>query len=156
MNLDFTAKCEACAKILSDATVEAYWDKIGNVWTIGYGTTGPGIAEGTVWTMDQCRQALNVRLMQASQQLQQLSAPQSTWPPGLLDALTDFVYNEGATRYRTSTLRACVATADWRGVYQHFSEWDEAGGVVVRGLINRRQAERNLVQWPFPVPVIGV
>ena len=36
----------------------AYWDPIGNVWTVGWGSTGPAVHEGTVWTLEEAEAAL--------------------------------------------------------------------------------------------------
>jgi lysozyme len=36
----------------------AYWDDIGKVWTIGYGSTGPDVTKGTVWTLARAEEDL--------------------------------------------------------------------------------------------------
>src|SRR5687768_15991119 len=46
---------EGCHKVRSDGMIEAYPDPAsgGDPWTIGWGSTGPGIRKGTVWTQEQ-------------------------------------------------------------------------------------------------------
>ena len=52
---------EGLAKRLPDGRVTAYPDPgtRGHPWTIGWGATGPDINPGTVWTMQQCEEALD-------------------------------------------------------------------------------------------------
>ena len=52
---------EGLAKLLPDGNVTSYPDPgtRGHPWTIGYGSTGPEIQPGTVWTMQQCEDALD-------------------------------------------------------------------------------------------------
>lgn len=44
-----------------DLRLEAYPDPLsgGEPWTIGYGQTGPGITQGTVWTLEQAEEGLS-------------------------------------------------------------------------------------------------
>ena len=98
--VDFVKAREGCS-------LTAYWDPAGSVWTIGYGSTGPEVVEGTIWTQAQCDASLLAKLTRARQQLLALS-PGVAWPVGAQDALTDFVYNEGSGRYQGSTVRKCV------------------------------------------------
>jgi len=52
---------EGLAKRLPDGRVQAYPDPgtRGHPWTIGWGATGPDINPGTIWTMQQCEEALD-------------------------------------------------------------------------------------------------
>ena len=47
---------EGCAKKQPDGTFAAYPDpgSGGDPWTIGWGSTGPDIKKGVVWTQKQC------------------------------------------------------------------------------------------------------
>jgi lysozyme len=51
---------EGCARLRSDGSFEAYPDPGtgGAPWTIGWGATGPGIVQGTVWTRAECDERL--------------------------------------------------------------------------------------------------
>ncbi len=142
--VDFVKAREGRATDNHDGTVTAYWDAAGKVWTIGYGTTGPDVVQGLVWTYAQCDAALADRLSRARAQLVSLSSDVA-WPTGAQDALTDFVYNEGAGRYAGSTVRKCVQAGDWAGVRTHLLDWEFAGGKRLGGLVTRREGEAAMI-----------
>jgi lysozyme len=121
----------------------AYWDSYGNVWTIGYGCTGPDIVEGLVWTQDQADAALVAKLDQANAQL--LAISPGPYIDAAEDALTDFVYNEGSGHYRGSTLRTRVDAQDWASVKSELLKWEFANGKKLAGLVNRREGEAAMV-----------
>lgn len=149
--LDFVKLREGRATDNRDGTVTAYWDAAGKVWTIGYGTTGPEIVQGLIWTYAQCDAALYAKLNRARAQLIALSGPGATWPAGAQDALTDFVYNEGSGNYQGSTVRKCVAAGDWAGVRTHLLDWEFAGGKRLGGLVTRREGEAAMIGNPSAV-----
>jgi lysozyme len=64
--------------------------------------------------------------------------------PEVLAAMTDFAYNLGGARYRSSTLKRRVDTLDWPGAKQELMRWTRGGGKILPGLIRRRQAECDL------------
>lgn len=64
--------------------------------------------------------------------------------PRRLAAITSFVFNLGAPRYRSSTLRRRINAQDWLGASPEFDKWVFAGGVKLRGLVLRRAAERKI------------
>jgi len=59
-------------------------------------------------------------------------------------ALVSFVYNVGIGALSSSTLLKKLNSGDMLGAADQFLKWDHAGGVVVKGLTRRRQAERTL------------
>lgn len=151
MLIDFVKAREGLATDNHDGTVTAYWDSDGKVWTIGYGTTGPEVAEGLTWTYEQCDKELQVRLVRARGSVCVLTPPTTQWPEGALDALTDFVYNVGAGHYQGSTLRKCVLAGDWAGAKAHLLDWEYAGGKKLAGLMKRREGEAAMIQTPTKI-----
>lgn len=147
---DFVKAREGCEHDNGDGTFTAYWDPEGKVWTIGFGTTGQNIIAGLTWTQQQCDDALAAKLATARQQVCTLSPPTTQWPAGALDALTDFVYNEGAGHYAGSTVRKCAIAGDWDGVRTHLLDWEFAGGVRLGGLITRREGEAAMIATDPP------
>jgi lysozyme len=143
--IDFVKLREGRATDNHDGTVTAYWDVAGQVYTIGYGTTGPDIVQGLVWTYAQCDAALLAKLTQARQELLALTPSSVVWPAGAQDALTDFVYNEGSGNYQGSTVRKCVDNGDWDGVRRHLLDWEFAGGKRLGGLVTRREGEAAMI-----------
>lgn len=65
--------------------------------------------------------------------------------PERLAAIIDFTFNLGAGNLRASTLRKRINAGDWGDVPNQLMRWNKAGGVVLRGLTRRRQAEARLV-----------
>jgi lysozyme len=64
--------------------------------------------------------------------------------PERLAALIDFAFNLGTGRLRQSTLRRRVNEGDWESAKVEIMKWIRGGGRVLRGLVLRRTAERNL------------
>ena len=69
----------------------------------------------------------------------------STEPEGRLAAIVDFTFNLGAGRLQTSTLRRRVNLRDWSIAATELRRWVYGGGVVLPGLVIRREAEVALV-----------
>lgn len=65
--------------------------------------------------------------------------------PSRLAAITSFVYNLGAPRYRASTLRKRINAQDWEGAKTELMKWTRGGGKVLPGLVKRRAAEAALL-----------
>lgn len=66
--------------------------------------------------------------------------------PRRLAAITSFVFNLGAARYRASTLRRRVNAQDWTGAIEEILKWNRGGGRVLAGLKKRREAEAELLR----------
>ena len=111
------------------------------IWTIGYGSTGNDIGPGLVWTEAQCLERCEKDSLFAIEQAKRLC-------PALvgnqLAAVADFVYNLGAGRLATSTLRKKINAGDMVGAEAEFSRWVFTRGVKMPGLVRRREAERLL------------
>ena len=61
------------------------------------------------------------------------------------DALVSFVFNIGGSRFRNSTIRRMVLeNPNNPAIADEFRRWNMAGGVVLNGLINRRNDEVRL------------
>lgn len=58
-----------------------------------------------------------------------------------IGAIADFIYNLGASRYKTSTLRHRLNTKNWSEAQYEINRWTRANGRVLRGLQLRRAAE---------------
>ena len=65
--------------------------------------------------------------------------------PDKLAAIASFIYNLGAGAYQGSTLRRRINEEDWDGAKAQILRWNKAGGVVLKGLTRRRQAEAALL-----------
>ena len=61
-----------------------------------------------------------------------------------LVALSSFCYNVGAGALQRSTLRSKFNRGDIEGAADEFLRWNKVAGRPIRGLTNRRTAERKL------------
>lgn len=61
-------------------------------------------------------------------------------------ALVSFVFNVGERAFKNSTLLKKLNKADYKGAANEFGKWINAGGKVLKGLVNRRAAEKALFE----------
>jgi len=61
--------------------------------------------------------------------------------PRKLNAIVDFCYNLGTGNLKRSTLRRRINAQDWQGAEDELRKWVKAGGIVLPGLVARREAE---------------
>ena len=64
-------------------------------------------------------------------------------------ALCSFTYNLGSGRLQSSTLRSKLNRGNRLGAANEFPKWRRAGGRILRGLVLRREAERQLFLTPI-------
>lgn len=134
---------EGCAKRRADGMVEAYPDpgSGGDPWTIGWGTTGPDVKRGTVWTQAMCDARFADHLKLFVRQVNQAIGDAPT-TQGQFDAMVSFHYNTGAIFKATLTKRH--KAGDHAGAAAEFAKWNKAAGRVLAGLTRRRAAEAAL------------
>lgn len=134
---------EGCEKDRPDGTFEAYPDPGtgGDPWTIGWGSTGPGIKKGTVWTQKECDDRFVTDMQRYANDVSKAigSAPTTQ---NQFDALVSFHYNTGAIASATLTKRH--KEGKFADAKKEFGRWINAGGRPMNGLIRRRAAEADL------------
>lgn len=134
--------------------LEAYPDpgsKDGHPWTIGWGSTGPGIGPGTVWTQEQADARFLRDLAMFEDGVTRLigSAPTSQHQ---FDALVCIAYNIGldedadtiAEGLGDSTLLRKHKAGDFEGAAKAFRSWRFNDGREMKGLVRRRTAEAKM------------
>ena len=60
------------------------------------------------------------------------------------DALVSLSYNIGSGAFKNSTLLKKLNIGDYKGAAEQFLVWNKVNSKKVQGLVNRREAERNL------------
>lgn len=118
------------------------------VWTIGYGTimypNGVRVTKADK-NIDK-RTALEYLYWELGKALQSSLkyCPILATDERKLAAITDFVYNLGAGRLQTSTLRRRINQQDWVATQKELLRWVRGGGKILPGLVTRRKAEAAL------------
>ncbi len=133
---------EGCHKRLQDGRIAPY------VCPAGYPTQGWGIVVPSM-NVPPISQAMADAILAREVPRYMTDAlrasPILAAHPRRLAAITSFVFNLGAARYRASTLRKRVNAGDWDGAVTELMRWTRGGGRVLPGLVKRRQAEAILL-----------
>jgi lysozyme len=127
-------------KSFEGCRLNSYQD-VGGVWTIGYGHTSNVHANMSI-TQQQADAFLEQDLQRFSQAVS--SAVKVPLNQYQFDALVSFCYNVGVTAFTTSSLLQRLNRGDYSGACSELDLWIHAGGKVVQGLVNRRNAEQVL------------
>ena len=124
--------------------LEAYPDPGtgGEPWTIGFGSTGPDIGPGTVWTQEEADARFVDDLTKFGDGVDRLVRVPLT--DNQFAALVSFAYNVGLGALAGSTLLRKLNAGDYQGAADQLPRWNKAGGRVLPGLVRRRAAERDL------------
>lgn len=138
-------KCLELIKSFEGCKLTAYPDPGtgGDPWTIGWGSTGPGIRRGVVWTQEQADQRLAEHVAELGEGVAKLVAGSAT-TQGEFDALVSFAYNVGLDKLANSTLLIKHKAGQKEEAAVQFARWDKAAGRVLPGLTRRRAAEAAL------------
>lgn len=129
-------------KAFEGLRLEAYRCPSG-VWTIGYGHTS-GVTEGMKVNEGWAESALKHDLNDVLKQVERLGLPLKT--QGQIDAVVDFVFNLGITKFKQSTLRKRIAeNAGDDAICAEFKKWvfctQNGKNVKLPGLVKRREWE---------------
>lgn len=144
-------KFEGLHRVIPGDKVAAYPDPAtgGKPWTIGIGSTtderGMPIKPDAVWTIGRARKRFKAHLAEFGEQVDRLldGAPTT---PAQKAALTSLAYNIGSSALARSTLLRRHREGHYKAAGYEFTRWNRAGGKVMRGLIRRRAAERELYE----------
>lgn len=139
------AACAAFVGPWEGLRTDAYLDKIASpaVWTVCYGETR-GVGPGDSYTPEECAAMLAAALGEFRDKLAVCIPALPDQPEGVQVALVSWSYNVGTGAACKSTLARHANAGNWRAACDQLPLWNKAGGVVVRGLTNRRAAERNV------------
>lgn len=111
------------------------------IWTVGYGSTGSHVKEGTKISQSEA-DALLLHDVERFEVAVRKLCPITT--QGQFDALVSFSFNLGENSLRESTLRRLHNEGKHPQAADQFPRWNKAGGRVLAGLTKRRAAEREL------------
>lgn len=114
------------------------------IWTIGWGSTGPGISEGVRWTQAQADERLARDVEKFMVGVRKLLRRPVT--EAQLGAMTSLAYNIGIGAFGSSTLLRLFNAGQTDLAAAQFAVWRRAGGKVLQGLVNRRADERRVFE----------
>ncbi|OXX40929.1 MULTISPECIES: lysozyme [unclassified Vibrio] len=123
-----------------------YRDVVG-VLTVCYGTTGPDVIEGKVYTKEECEYFLHRDLKKIERQILPMIKP--ALPEPTKAALYSFTYNVGVGAFSRSTLLNKLNSGDMTGACGELKRWVYAGGQKWKGLMTRRDIEEEVCSFAF-------
>lgn len=138
----------ASAATLLIATVAAFegkvndphWDRFAKIWDVCYGETTVPMRR---YSDAECKAMLEDRLADYAGPVLAVN-PELRGHDNQLVAAASLSYNIGIAAYRRSTVAKRFSAGDWKGACDAFLSWSYAGGKQVKGLLNRRKAERQI------------
>jgi lysozyme len=135
---------EGCEKRLQ-GLIYPYLDKLAKppVWTRGYGRTYGIKGDSAPITVAQAKDELKVGLGEYGMRCATF-APALLTKPECMAAVTSWAWNCGTGAFKVSRLRRALNEGRWDDAAQLIRKPNTAGGVVLRGLTRRREAERAL------------
>ena len=143
--IDLIQSFEGCARKRADGSYDAYPDPAtgGDPWTIGWGSTGPDIKRGTVWTQQQCDDRLATHVAEFAAKVEAALGGTAT-TQHQFDAMVSLAYNIGMGNFAASTLLRKHKAGDHASAAAQFAVWNKGAGKVLPGLVKRRAAEAAL------------
>lgn len=123
---------------------KAYKDPVGVV-TICYGVTNADrpVHMGDKYTPAECKKFLEEDLPKYYAMVRKCIPKIDSFPPHRQAALVSFTYNVGQGNLCKSSVARKLNAGDVRGGCDALLLWNKAGGRELRGLTNRRVAERK-------------
>lgn len=122
----------------------AYQDVVG-VWTVCDGHTGTDIRHGHRYTDRECDSLLKADLQKVASAIDPLIKVRI--PDPTRAALYSFTYNVGSGAFASSTLLKKLNAGDVPGACKELQRWTYADGKQWKGLITRREIEREVCEW---------
>lgn len=118
-----------------------YKDVVG-IWTVCTGDTHD-VDPARTYTKEECEERLERQLIAHAKPVLKC-VPQIADKPNVLAASISLAYNVGPAAFCRSSLATKFRQGDIRGGCDGFLAWRYAGGREIRGLKNRRLAEREI------------
>lgn len=119
--------------------LKSHWDPYAKIWDICYGET-KGVGPGMTKTKAQCRDMLLRRVYDDYHQAIMTCSPNlAKAPVSVRASMISGAYNFGVGAWCRSTAKARVEAGQWRAACEAQTAFNRAGGLIVRGLVKRRE-----------------
>lgn len=128
----------------------AYADPIGIptiAWGITYNEQGEKIKLGEVWSYDRAMKHKSNILDDFLEYILKVSPVLQEEGNRRVAAILSWVYNLGKGNYYRSTFKKKIDAKDWEGAFYECKKWNRAGGIVLKGLTKRREAEGLVIYF---------
>ena len=146
MNLSISNNGLSLIKRFEGCRLTAYQDSIG-IWTIGYGHTS-GVSNGQTITQVHSDRYLKADCANAEKAVNYYHSKYH-WNQNQFDALVSFTFNCGSGNLKKLLNNGQRTIAQ---ISAKIPAYNKAGGKVLRGLVNRRAAEKELFDRPVSCP----
>jgi lysozyme len=133
---------KALVKRFEGLRLDAYRCPAG-VATIGYGSTGPHVRMGMTIAPGEADRLLDKDLARFEMGVKAMVTGIPT-NPDQFSAMVSLAFNIGLGAFATSTVLKRHKLGNKIGAGNAFLMWNKAGGQVLKGLMRRREAEREL------------
>lgn len=120
----------------------AYSDPVG-ISTACAGETR-GVKLGQRYTVEQCKTMLEGRLVEFWTEAERCVPFLGDMPPSRQAAVVSLSYNIGSRAFCKSSAARLLNAGQVKAGCDAFMKWTTAGGITFRGLVRRREAEREL------------
>lgn len=123
----------------------AYLDTIAkpSVWTVCYGHTGKYAYKGAKYSDAKCKDILAEDVGSHYAGIARCMDVANT-PVSVQASSLELAFNVGVGAFCKSTMMRKIAAKDYKGACAELDKWVKAGGVTVRGLVNRRNASEEM------------
>lgn len=129
---------------------KTYIDPVG-ILTVCWGNTGKEAVKGKVYTDEQCLDQLAEDLKEHDKQMMSyVYVPMTDFQHA---AILSFTYNVGVGSFKSSTLLKKLNVKDYTGACNELPKWNKASGRVLKGLVTRREAEKQICLGNLPSEV---
>jgi len=138
----FVKGYEKCAKAIrgKPGQFAAYMPTPDDVPTIGWGSTGPDIKMGLVWSQAQCDSRFDADAQKFAHAVDEALGGTAT-TQGQFDAMWSLAYNIGVGGFKGSTVLRQHKAGNYDKAASAFAMWNKQKGKVLDGLTKRRKAE---------------
>lgn len=140
------AEFEGCEKRRGDL-VYPYLDRLAKppVWTRGYGRTYGIKEDSPPITRGEAKEELAAGLAEYALACLRM-APALAGSPACMAAVASWSWNCGVGAFRVSRLRRAINEGRWNDAVEYIKRPRTAGGVELRGLARRRDAESAIFE----------
>lgn len=138
-----SSACEKLIQGYEQCRLKAYMPTPDDVWTCGWGSTGPDVVKGTVWTQAQADARFAADLAKFAKGVANGigSAPTTE---GQFGAMCSLAYNIGLSAFLNSTVLRKHIAGDYPAAAAAFAMWVKQKGKVLNGLVKRRTDEARM------------